>query len=68
MRRWPLLIVPLASASHPALAHVKWFCDYDVAAQPRPILDVVSPDFAFAIGLAALILVLACLVEHTWPA
>ncbi|HSU05176.1 MAG TPA: hypothetical protein VLI93_06355, partial [Acetobacteraceae bacterium] len=27
---------------HPAYAHVKWFCSYDVAAAPRPIRMVAT--------------------------
>src|SRR5690606_33961948 len=30
-----------------ALAHVKWFAPYDLSISPRPIGEVISPDFIY---------------------
>jgi hypothetical protein len=41
-----------------ALAHVKWFCAYDTALPPLPILEVVTPLFiSAAVGFCALMFV-----------
>jgi hypothetical protein len=45
----------LLEAPAKASAHVKWFCAYDTAAPPLPILDVVTSSFAaVAIGFCSL--------------
>jgi hypothetical protein len=48
-----------------ASAHVKWFCAFDVAGQPRGLENVLCPDFEYLTGLAALALVAGCVVETT---
>ena len=56
-----LLIAGTGSAS----AHVKWFCAYDVAGQPRGLDQVLCPDFEWLTGLALVTLMLGCLAEGT---
>ncbi len=46
-----------------ASAHVKWFCAYDVAGQPRGLENVLCPDFELLIALALAVLVTGCVVE-----
>lgn len=48
-----------------ASAHVKWFCAYDVAGQPRGLENVLCPDFELLLGLAVLTLLTGCFVERT---
>jgi hypothetical protein len=48
-----------------ASAHVKWFCAYDVAGQPRGLENVLCPDFEILVGLAVLTLLTGCFVERT---
>jgi hypothetical protein len=48
-----------------ASAHVKWFCAFDVAGQPRGLENVLCADFEGLVGLAVLFLILGCLVDGT---
>ena len=48
-----------------ASAHVKWFCAYDVAGQPRGLENVLCADFELLVGLAVLVLLAGCLIERT---
>src|SRR4051794_24876519 len=54
----------IASAAS-AHAHVKWFCAFDVAGQPRSLANVLCQDFEFLFGLTVLTLMAGCLVEGT---
>ncbi|MCJ2102959.1 hypothetical protein MKK82_29525, partial [Methylobacterium sp. E-046] len=45
----PLLLLAATGAAE---AHVKWFCAYDVAGQPRGLEQVLCPDFEWLTGLA----------------
>lgn len=46
-----------------ANAHVKWFCGYDVAAQPRGLEDVLITDFWLLTGFAFVTFFIGCLIE-----
>jgi hypothetical protein len=59
-----VLTSPFASTF--AAAHVKWFCAYDVAGQPRGLENVLCPDFEHLVGLSILLLVMGCAVEGTF--
>jgi hypothetical protein len=48
-----------------AWAHVKWFCAYDVAGQPRGLENVLCPDFELLTGIAMLTLLTGCVLEGT---
>jgi len=48
-----------------AEAHVKWFCAFDVAGQPRGLENVMCPDFEYLIGMSMLALMSGCLFEGT---
>jgi hypothetical protein len=48
-----------------ASAHVKWFCAFNVAGQPRGLENVLCADFEGLVGLAVLFLILGCLVDGT---
>ena len=52
-------------AARDAEAHVKWFCAYDVAGQPRGLENVLCLDFELLLGTAVLWLFTGCLVEPT---
>ncbi len=63
--------IPLALAMNVALAataqaHVKWFCGFDVAGQPRSLENVLCPDFEFLFGITVLSLMAGCLIEGTF--
>ena len=62
----PLAVVVNATLAGTANAHVKWFCSYDVAGQPRGLENVLCPDFEFLIGLTILTLMIGCLLEGTY--
>ncbi len=46
-----------------ASAHVKWFCAYGIANQPRGLENVLCPDFEFLIGLSIIALMVGGLIE-----
>ena len=48
-----------------AEAHVKWFCAFDVAGQPRGLENVLCPDFEYLIGLSVVALLAGALFEGT---
>jgi len=48
-----------------AEAHVKWFCAFNVAGQPRGLENVLCPDFEYLIGMSMLALMSGCLFEGT---
>ncbi|MGO4712799.1 hypothetical protein [Bradyrhizobium sp. 2TAF24] len=47
-------------------AHVKWFCAYDVAGQPRGLENVLCQDFELLLGIALFWLLMGCLVERSF--
>jgi len=48
-----------------ASAHVKWFCSFDVAGQPRGLENVLCPNFEQLTGLALAVLLTGCVLEGT---
>jgi hypothetical protein len=48
-----------------ASAHVKWFCAFNVAGQPRGLEQVLCPDFELLFGMSVLALVTGALLEST---
>ena len=48
-----------------ASAHVKWFCPYNVAGQPRGLENVLCQDFELLVGIAIFWLLGGCLIEGT---
>lgn len=48
-----------------ASAHIKWFCAYDVAGQPKGLENVLCSDFEYLSGLALLVLLIGCILERT---
>ena len=48
-----------------AMAHVKWFCAYDVAGQPQTLENVLCPDFEQLTGLALAVLLVGCFLENS---
>lgn len=71
MRRLPLLAAfPLgclvnALCAGAASAHVKWFCAYNVAGQPRGLENVLCTDFEVLFGLTLMALMAGGLLEVT---
>jgi hypothetical protein len=49
-----------------AAAHIKWFCSYDVAEQPRGLASVFCAQFWELVGLAIVLLLMACALEPTF--
>src|SRR5271169_5602526 len=62
---FPLAVMVNALTAATADAHVKWFCAYDIAGQPRGLENVLCPDFEFLFGLSILALMCGCLCEGT---
>ena len=56
-----ILLLGTATAS----AHVKWFCAFDVAGQPRGLEQVLCADFEWLTGMALVCLMFGCLAEGT---
>lgn len=52
-------------AARDAEAHVKWFCAYDVAGQPRGLENVLCLDFELLVGIAVFWLFAGCVIEPT---
>ena len=52
-------------AARDADAHVKWFCAYNVAGQPRGLENVLCQDFELLLGVAVFWLFAGCLIEPT---
>jgi hypothetical protein len=48
-----------------ASAHVKWFCAYDIAGQPRGLENVLCPDFEYLLGISVLALMSGAVFEGT---
>jgi hypothetical protein len=48
-----------------ASAHVKWFCAYDVAGQPRGLENVLCQDFELLLFSASLWFFAGCVIERT---
>lgn len=48
-----------------ALAHVKWFCAYDLVGAPRDLGEVLCSDFEKLVGLSVLALMVGGLLEGT---
>ena len=48
-----------------ASAHVKWFCAFDVAGQPRNLENVLCANFELLVGIAMLTLLLGCVVDRS---
>jgi hypothetical protein len=70
-RRIPLFAKYIAGLSfcvvgtRDASAHVKWFCAYDLAGQPRGLENVLCQDFELLLGSALLWLFAGSVVERT---
>lgn len=66
--RTPLLALGLSAFATAAWAHVKWFEEYEVAADPVPITTTLSlPAFWLAIGLVTLFFIAATVLERRAP-
>ena len=61
----PLAVAANALFASSASAHVKWFCAYNEAGQPRGLENVLCADFEVLVGLSALALIAGCLFEGT---
>ena len=48
-----------------ASAHVKWFCAYDLAGQPRGLENVLCQDFELLLGIALIWLFAGSVIERT---
>lgn len=59
----PLAILTNATLAGSASAHVKWFCGFDVAGQPRGLENVLCADLEFLFGLSIFALTTGCLLE-----
>src|SRR6266851_9290946 len=60
-----VVFLSVASFATEASAHVKWFCAFNVAGQPRGLENVLCADFEGLVGLAVLLLIFGCLVDGT---
>jgi hypothetical protein len=58
-------LLALVATPRVAAAHVKWFCAYDVAGQPRGLAGVLCPNFELLTGVSLVLLCAGFLVERT---
>ena len=58
-----VFINPMFAAT--ANAHIKWFCAFNVAGQPRGLASVLCPDFEYLVGVSMLALLVGHLIEGT---
>ena len=66
MRNKAIIATILAAAvPTPALAHVKWFCAYDVAGQPADLANVLCQDFFSLLLLSTAFLLWGGLLERS---
>jgi hypothetical protein len=63
--KWILAFSFCAVGAQSASAHVKWFCAYDVAGQPRGLENVLCQDFELLVGIALVWLFAGCIFERT---
>lgn len=63
--KWGMAVIFSVIGSATASAHVKWFCAYDVAGQPRGLENVLCRDFEVLVGIALFGLLAGCLIEKT---
>lgn len=63
--RWPLAALLVLLFPTAANAHVKWFCAYDVAGQPRGLEQVLCAQFEWLTAIALIALTLGTLIERT---
>ena len=61
----PLACLVNALFAGTASAHVKWFCDFNVAGQPDGLSSVLSRDFEMLTGLSLLGLMTGSVLEET---
>jgi len=61
-----LVLFSCVGSATEASAHVKWFCAFDVAGQPRGLENVLCADFEQLVVLAMLFLMGGCLLDGTW--
>src|SRR5690606_25044620 len=66
--RTPLLALGLSTIATAAWAHVKWFEEYEVSADPVPITTTLAlPAFWFAIALVTFFFLTATVLERRAP-
>lgn len=63
--RWPLAALLALLFPTAAQAHVKWFCAFDVAGQPRGLEQVLCAQFEWLTAIALICLTLGTLIERT---
>lgn len=61
----PLSIIINALSFTGASAHVKWFCGFSVAGQPRTLENILCPQFELLVGCSALALLFGAVIEGT---
>jgi len=61
--RYVLAFTVFEPISTEASAHVKWFCAFDVAGQPRGLENVLCANFELLSGFAILLLMLGYLID-----
>jgi hypothetical protein len=59
----PVGLLWLASPAA-AEAHIKWFCAYNVAEPPQPILSVIDATFFLLAGVAILVFLVAGIIDN----
>src|SRR5690349_16933120 len=60
-----LLLAGAVAVPRSASAHVKWFCSFDVATQPRVLENVVGVEFMALTALAVAVLLAGYVLDRT---
>jgi hypothetical protein len=53
-------------STNPALAHIKWFVEFDVADPPLSVMHIISPMFLTLLFLTAVAIFIAILIDERW--
>jgi hypothetical protein len=64
MKKPFMILAMMLLAPAEAFAHVKWFCAYDTAVPPLPIVDVVTSSFAATAAAFCMLMFVAYLVDR----
>lgn len=59
-----LVAIALSAGTGVAAAHVKWFMPYDLSEPPRPIGQVITPDFVLLFAISAVAIYTFFLVDR----
>ena len=61
-----ILLFSGVSFTSPALAHIKWFVEFDVSDPPLAVMNIATPLFLALLLLTTVSIFIAILIDETW--